>query len=80
MSVNPVAFSEDHVRAIAHSLWLEEGMPHGRAEAHWFKALEMVNAEAAPVAAAIVHAAATKPKRKAPAAAAAKKAAPRKKG
>ena len=70
---------EDRVRAVAFSLWVEEGMPEGRAESHWFKALELVNAEAA----------AAQPKRKSPAAAAprkvaavavAKKAAPRKHG
>jgi Protein of unknown function (DUF2934) len=66
---------EDRVAAVAYSLWLEEGQPQGRAEAHWFQALELVNAEAgageAPTA---------KPKRKAPTAAAAKKAAPSKRG
>ncbi len=68
---------EDRVRAVAHSLWLEEGMPDGRAETHWFKALELVNAEAAEAAgtAEVV----TKPTRKAPVkAAAAKKPAARK--
>ena len=37
--------SEDRVRAIAYSLWLEEGMPEGRAEAHWLKASELLKAE-----------------------------------
>jgi hypothetical protein len=57
---------EERVRAIAYALWLQEGQPHGRAEAHWLKANELVNAEANQPAA--------KPKH----AAAAKKAAPRK--
>jgi hypothetical protein len=61
-----VSVPEDRVRAIAYSLWLEEGQPQGRAEAHWLKALELATEVEAPAA---------KPKRKA---AAATKAAPRK--
>ena len=58
---------EDRIRDVAYSLWLEEGQPHGRAEAHWLKAVDLVNAEVAPV----------QPKRKTAApAAAARKAAP----
>ena len=38
--------AEDRIRAIAHELWLKEGQPDGRAEAHWLKANELVNAEA----------------------------------
>jgi hypothetical protein len=68
MSTTPALQNEDHVRAVAYCLWLDEGMPHGRDEAHWLKAHELVNAEA-PVAGI------EKPKR---AAAAVKKAAPRK--
>lgn len=60
------AVSEDHIRAIAYSLWLEEGQPEGRAENHWQRALELVNEAAVP---------SVKPKRKV---AAASKAAPRK--
>jgi hypothetical protein len=70
------AAPEDRVRDIAFTLWLEEGRPDGRAEAHWFKALELVNAEG--VAPAITEP--VKAKRKTPAVAAAKKAAPRKRG
>lgn len=72
---------EDRIRAIAYSLWLEEGQPEGRAEAHWFKAMELANAEAAPVAkkAAPAKKAAAKPKAKATTVAA-RKAAPRKRG
>ena len=72
-STQPNSISaEDQVAAIAYTLWLEEGQPHGRAEAHWFKALELVNAEAgAPPAST-----ADKPKRKP--LAAAKKSAPAK--
>ena len=40
---------EDQIKALAYRLWLEEGCPEGRAEAHWFQAVELV--EAAPVAA-----------------------------
>lgn len=71
MTASQTAITEDRVRAIAYSLWLQEGQPEGRAETHWLKALELAVAVEAPVAA--------KPKRKAPAAAV-KKAAPRKRG
>jgi hypothetical protein len=70
---------EDRVRAVAFSLWIEEGMPEGRAESHWFKALELVNAEAATTKPARRTAAAAAPKKVA-ALAVAKKAAPRKRG
>jgi len=70
-SIMPAVTAEDRVAAIAYGLWLEEGRPEGRAEAHWFKALELANAEAPVVSAA------DKPKRKA-ASVAAKKPAPRK--
>ena len=72
----PKLISEDRVRTVAHTLWLDEGMPEGRAEVHWLKALELVNAEAL---AATEEAPAAKPERKAPAAVtAAKKPAGRK--
>ena len=75
---------EERVRAIAFSLWVDEGMPDGRADSHWFKALDLANSAAPDLAAAEEPAA--QPKRKTPAAAApkkvavaaAKKAAPRK--
>ena len=41
---------DKRVRAIAYSLWEEEGYPHGRSEAHWVRAQELVEAEAQPVA------------------------------
>ena len=69
------AVTEDRVRDVAYALWLQEGQPHGRAEAHWFQAMELVNAEAMAEAAP---APVAKPKRKAPAAAAARKAVPAK--
>jgi Protein of unknown function (DUF2934) len=67
MSTQP---SDDQVRAVAYSLWLAEGMPEGRAEAHWLKASEMLMAEIPDVT----------PKKAAPkkAVTVAKKAAPRK--
>lgn len=84
MSARPLSFdAEAQVRAVAHTLWVEEGMPEGRADDHWQKAVEIVTAQAAEVTAAAA------PKRKAAApaaaapkksAAAAKKAAPRKRG
>ena len=61
--------TEDRVRAIAYSLWLEEGQPEGRAESHWLKAMELATEAQAPMARPV--------KRKTPAAAATK-AAPRK--
>jgi hypothetical protein len=84
MTVNSTSFSEDRVRAIAHKLWLDEGMPEGRAEAHWLQALEIANAEQLAalkkVAAPRKAKAAAPAEKKKPAAAAAKKAAPRKRG
>lgn len=82
MTAKSLASSEDHVRAIAHKLWLEEGMPEGRAEAHWLRALEIAGAEslsalkstAAPKARAASRATAKKP------AAAARKSSPGKRG
>lgn len=38
--------NEDSIRAIAYGLWLEEGRPEGRAEAHWRKAYELASSEA----------------------------------
>lgn len=65
--------NEDRIRAVAYSLWLDEGQPHGRAESHWLRALDLVASEAEP-------AAKPKAKRAAPrkAPAATKPAAPRK--
>lgn len=54
-----VANAEDRVKTVAYTLWLAEGQPEGRAEAHWYKALELVNAEAQPA-----DLSAAKPKRK----------------
>ena len=45
-SLSYSAVPEDRVAAIAYALWLEEGQPHDRAEAHWFKALEIAGATA----------------------------------
>ena len=53
MQTDPTPSIEDRVRAVAYALWLEEGRPEGRAEAHWHRAHQLVNAEAI----------ATKPKR-----------------
>ncbi|MBS9478907.1 DUF2934 domain-containing protein [Ancylobacter sp. VKM B-3255] len=36
---------EHRIRERAHRLWVEEGYPHGRAEQHWFAAMEMVAVE-----------------------------------
>lgn len=39
--------SADRVREIAYDIWMEEGQPHGRDEAHWLMALERARAEQA---------------------------------
>ena len=36
---------EDMIRAHAHALWVAEGQPEGRAEAHWRLAQEAIEAE-----------------------------------
>ena len=63
--------SEDRVREIAHDIWMREGQPHGRDEAHWHEAMKKAKAELAKAPAKPKKAAAKKP--------AAKKAAPAKK-
>ena len=71
--------SEEKIRQIAHTLWVEAGQPEGQAEHHWFKAIELASAKAAKKAAA--KPAAAKPAKtaaKAPAKAAAKPAAKKK--
>lgn len=37
---------EERIRAIAYQLWLDEGCPHGCADSHWFKAEQLIDAEA----------------------------------
>ncbi len=37
---------EERIRAIAYSLWEEEGCPDGRDQEHWLRACELVEAEA----------------------------------
>jgi hypothetical protein len=37
--------TEQLIREIAHRLWVEEGHPEGRADDHWFKALEIAAAK-----------------------------------
>lgn len=36
--------TEEHVRDAAYRIWLDEGQPHGRDEAHWQHAIETLNA------------------------------------
>lgn len=38
---------DERIRAIAYSLWEEEGHPEGRDLEHWTRACELVEAEAA---------------------------------
>lgn len=49
MNTHPVIdhlATEERIRAIAYSLWEEEGCPEGRAEIHWQMACDLVAAEA----------------------------------
>jgi hypothetical protein len=39
--------TEERIRAIAYTLWEEEGQPQGRDLDHWLRASELVAAEAA---------------------------------
>ena len=83
MSKFPLSIeAENRIRAVAHSLWLEEGQPDGRAESHWMKAAELVNVQVSePVAVPAPKSPKTVPAApKKHAAAAVKKAAPRKRG
>lgn len=59
MSVAPGS-KEDKIRAKAHDLWVEEGYPEGRAEAHWLRAVEIIESEFT-----VAPAVPAKPKRKA---------------
>ena len=76
-----VAVTEAQIAETAYLLWLDEGQPEGRAEAHWLEArsrLEAVPAKparkrAAPKAKAPAPKAATAPKAKAAAKAPARK-------
>jgi hypothetical protein len=36
------------IEALAYQIWLDEGCPHGRAEAHWFEAQNRILSEASP--------------------------------
>ena len=33
----------EHIRAIAYSIWEEEGRPEGKAEVHWLRACELID-------------------------------------
>jgi len=41
---------ENRVRARAHAIWMEDGCPDGRADEHWIRAVEAINAEIAAAA------------------------------
>jgi hypothetical protein len=46
MTTVPQAFAaEDRVREVAYTIWLEEGRPDGRAEAHWFEAVRRATSQ-----------------------------------
>jgi len=36
---------EERIRARAHELWVEDGMPEGKEAEHWFKASDIVRRE-----------------------------------
>ena len=48
MTTHPELSKEDRIRAIAYSIWEEEGRPDGRDEEHWLRACAIVQAEEAP--------------------------------
>ncbi len=63
MTPKPAAGAEpddDRVREIAHEIWVAEGRPHGRDEAHWHMAMEKARAEIAKAPAKPKKAAAAK--------------------
>jgi hypothetical protein len=37
--------NQDRIREVAHRIWREEGCPHGRDEAHWHMARQLVAIE-----------------------------------
>jgi hypothetical protein len=37
--------TEQLIAEIAHKLWVEAGHPHGQADDHWFKAIEIAHAK-----------------------------------
>lgn len=37
---------DERIRQIAYAIWEEEGWPEGRADQHWLRACELVEAEA----------------------------------
>ncbi|MGL4405403.1 MAG: DUF2934 domain-containing protein [Notoacmeibacter sp.] len=37
--------TEKLISEIAHKLWIDEGHPEGKADDHWFKALEIAHAK-----------------------------------
>jgi len=36
---------EDRIREKAHEIWLEDGMPKGKEDEHWFKASDIIRRE-----------------------------------
>ena len=43
---------DQRIADLAHKIWEEEGQPEGQAQAHWARAVEIIDAEAAPKKAA----------------------------
>ena len=60
MPISTPTPTEESIRAIAYGLWLEEGRPDGRAEAHWLKAYQLACGESKPAPVTAKNAAAPK--------------------
>ena len=43
-----MANRDQRITELAHKIWEEEGQPEGQAEAHWARAVAIIDAEAAP--------------------------------
>ncbi|MGJ8612506.1 MAG: DUF2934 domain-containing protein [Octadecabacter sp.] len=39
-----IEITDEQIRDAAYQIWLDEGQPHGRDEAHWQQAFEALNA------------------------------------
>ena len=44
-----MTIDENKVRAVAHSIWMEEGCPEGKGDEHWERAMRIVAAEKKPM-------------------------------
>ena len=60
MATKKSTISDEQVRDIAYTLWLNDGRPEGSAEIHWFRALELASDKPAVSKAPVKKAAAKK--------------------